>query len=156
MTDHHWPLTKLTQMTQRTPLPQMTQLSAVWSWLTEGKAKRSSLVRITYLMSVTVWGGKPSLLPQITQLNASYHRCDSDKCQRSCAPPVGELAALSGPYSVLTMSRAPGLHQVAMFVPWVTATLDYVSTRRVRGHRHVRDERVILATTVPIHPHYHL
>ena len=54
------------------------------------------------------------------------------------------------------MSRAPGLHQCAMFVPRIAGALDYVPARRVRGHRHVRDERLILASVVRKHPHYHL
>jgi hypothetical protein len=60
------------------------------------------------------------------------------------------------PYKALTMSRAPGLHEGALLFARITATLDYVLTRGVWGHRDVRDERVIVATALPIYSHDHL
>jgi hypothetical protein len=43
-----------------------------------------------------------------------------------------------------------------VLVSRIAATLDHVPARRVRGHRNVRDERLILANVVRKHPHYHL
>jgi hypothetical protein len=54
------------------------------------------------------------------------------------------------------MPRAPGLHEGADLFPRIAATLDYVPARSVRGHRDVRDERVIVTTALPIHSHDHL
>jgi hypothetical protein len=54
------------------------------------------------------------------------------------------------------MSRAPGLHEGAELFPRIAATLDYVPARGVRGHRDVRDERVIVTTALPIYSHDHL
>jgi hypothetical protein len=54
------------------------------------------------------------------------------------------------------MPRTPGLHEGADLFPRIAATLDYVPARGVRGHRDVRDERVIVTTALPIHSHDHL
>ena len=149
LTDHHRTHSKLTQLIETASLPQSVEPNAVWPWLTEGKAKRPPDAELpTQHYSVTVNEGGLSLFP----LNASYHIWDSDECQRSPAYPVAAL----GITTELTVSWAPGLHQCAVLVPRIAATLDHVPARRVRGHRNVRDERLILANVVRKHPHYHL
>jgi hypothetical protein len=56
-------------------------------------------------------------------------------------------------HKALTLSGAPGLHEGTELFPRIAAALDNVPARGVRGHRDVRDERIIVTTALPIHSH---